>query len=271
MQEYLQCLRQRSPGAHNLRVIARTERIPYDAYVIRSGFPTEAILGLQKALSSVSTRDADGREALKPLGDINGFIRTDDTHYKSVREVEARVQSLLALPGGTLPTLAEDIEASHDHLRPQVVTLATLPAPWIRPATDDWPAISLSRKELTRSIKWPKTRLATREARRTGEVIILRPTFRLQLFSEKDGRQRGGLQSYNHQTLSWFTGPGRFSIRQDGNEVLFDYTNEPKSAVEKSSAEIEYLRNEHPVYGHMIDRVRRVSIILSSVKPTRNQ
>jgi phosphate/phosphite/phosphonate ABC transporter binding protein len=102
--------RGRIPGAHNLRVIARTERIPYDAYVIRSGFPTEAILGLQKALSSVSTRDADGREALEPLGDINGFIRTDDTHYKSVREVEARVQSLLALPGGTLPTLAEDIE-----------------------------------------------------------------------------------------------------------------------------------------------------------------
>ena len=38
--------------AKNLRVIARTERIPYDAYVVRSGFPTKAILGLQKAISS---------------------------------------------------------------------------------------------------------------------------------------------------------------------------------------------------------------------------
>ncbi len=102
--------RGRIPGANDLRVIARTERIPYDAYVVRSGFPTEAILGLQKALSSVSTRDADGRKALGPLGDINGFIRADDIHYRSVREIEARVQSLLALPGGRLPSVVHDNE-----------------------------------------------------------------------------------------------------------------------------------------------------------------
>jgi len=107
--------RGRIPGANNLRVIARTERIPYDAYVIRSGFPKEAILGLQKALSSVSTRDADGRVALEPLGDINGFIRTDDAHYRSVREIEAKVQSLLALSGGRLPSdVAGDVVSSED-------------------------------------------------------------------------------------------------------------------------------------------------------------
>ncbi len=102
--------RGRIPGANNLRVIARTERIPYDAYVVRSGFPVKAILGLQKALSSVSTRDPEGRKALAPLGDINGFIRTDNTHYRSVREIEARVQSLLALPGGRLPATVSSIE-----------------------------------------------------------------------------------------------------------------------------------------------------------------
>ena len=91
------------PGANNLRVIARTERIPYDAYVVRSGFPAEAILGLQKALSSVSTRDSAGRIALEPLGDINGFIRVDDVHYRRVRDTEDRVRSLLDLPGGKLP------------------------------------------------------------------------------------------------------------------------------------------------------------------------
>ena len=109
--------RGRIPGANNLRVIARTERIPYDAYVVRAGFPKQAILGLQKALSSVSTRDTEGRKALEPLGDINGFTRTDDAHYRSVRDIEARVQSLLALPGGRLPSdvqsdadISEDIE-----------------------------------------------------------------------------------------------------------------------------------------------------------------
>ena len=91
-------------GANKLRVIARTERIPYDAYVVRPDFPTEAIVGLQKALSSVSTRDARGREALAALDNINGFVRTDDAHYRGVREVEERVESLSRLPGALLPS-----------------------------------------------------------------------------------------------------------------------------------------------------------------------
>ena len=93
------------PGANKLRVIARTERIPYDAYVVRPDFPIKAILGFQKALSSVSTRDPRGREALTSLEDINGFVRTDDAHYKRVRDVEKRVQSLTHLPGALLPTI----------------------------------------------------------------------------------------------------------------------------------------------------------------------
>ena len=35
------------------------------------------------------------------------------------------------------------------------------------------------------------------------------------------------LQGYNHQTFGWLIGPGHFTIRQDGDEVLFDYTAEP--------------------------------------------
>ena len=31
-------------------------------------------------------------------------------------------------------------------------------------------------------------------------------------------------QGYNHQTLAWLTGPGHFTLRPDGDEVLFDYT-----------------------------------------------
>jgi phosphate/phosphite/phosphonate ABC transporter binding protein len=95
-------------GANSLRVMARTERIPYDAYVVRAGLPAEAIVGIQNALSSVSTRDSRGRNALLPLDNINGFIRSDDAHYRGVREVEARVQSLLTLPGGRLPIAVYD-------------------------------------------------------------------------------------------------------------------------------------------------------------------
>ena len=92
------------PGAENLEVIARTQRIPYDAYVLREGIPKGVILGLQKALSSVSTRDADGRSALAPLMDINGFIQADNTDYKGVRAVDSRVRRLIEL-GGTMPTV----------------------------------------------------------------------------------------------------------------------------------------------------------------------
>jgi phosphate/phosphite/phosphonate ABC transporter binding protein len=97
-------------GARKLRVIARTQRIPYDAYVVRKDFPPKAIPGLQLALSSVSSRDARGRAALEPLIDINGFVRTDDTVYREIREIEERVQSLLRSSGGTLPTLFTEPE-----------------------------------------------------------------------------------------------------------------------------------------------------------------
>jgi phosphonate transport system substrate-binding protein len=115
--------RGRIPGANNLRVLARTQRIPYDAYVLREGFPEKAILGLQKALSSVSTRDARGRDALNSLIDINGFIRVDDAHYRGVRIIEQKVQSLLDLPGGTLPSVVssspkDDSGVHHDDSSP---------------------------------------------------------------------------------------------------------------------------------------------------------
>jgi len=115
--------RGRIPGANNLRVLARTQRIPYDAYVLRDGFPEKAVLGLQKALSSVSTRDARGRDALTSLIDINGFIQADDAHYRGVRVIEEKVRSLLDLPGGKLPSIVpptptDDTGAPNDDSTP---------------------------------------------------------------------------------------------------------------------------------------------------------
>jgi len=97
-------------GARQLRVIARTKRIPYDAYVVRKGFPATAIPGLQLALSKVSSRDARGRAVLEPLIDINGFVPADDTVYREIREIEGRVQSLLQASGGTVPGVSAEPE-----------------------------------------------------------------------------------------------------------------------------------------------------------------
>lgn len=90
-------------GASDLRVLARTRRIPRDAYVVRAGFPRDAVAGLATALGSVSNQRADGRAALARLQDINGFVGADDSAYKPVREIEDVVQSLIGAGGGRLP------------------------------------------------------------------------------------------------------------------------------------------------------------------------
>ena len=61
--------------------------------------------------------------------------------------------------------------------------------------------------------------------------------------------------------MSWLTGPGHFTLRQDGeDEVIFDYISQPSSA---PSDFPELVPNEKGggrfVYAGMIDRVRRVS------------
>lgn len=92
-------------GAGDLRVLARTRRIPRDAYVVRSGFPVEALAGLSLALRSVSNQSAEGRAALAELEDINGFVVADDSVYKPVREIEDVVQSLIGAGGGRMPSV----------------------------------------------------------------------------------------------------------------------------------------------------------------------
>ena len=77
-----------------------------------------------------------------------------------------------------------------------------------------------------------------------------------------DARKPGELWGFNHQTLSFATGPGYFIAREDPSrpEVLIDYTNVPAGHPEGWP---EVRRNEiglsRFVYGHMIDTLRRVS------------
>jgi hypothetical protein len=96
-----------------------------------------------------------------------------------------------------------------------------------------------------------------------GEVVIHHGQNSLPAFNAFQKRvvdNDGILQGYNHQALSWITGPGHFTLRQDGNDVLFDYTSEPTNSfdsfppLKSNTSGISTL-----VYGHMVDRVRRVS------------
>jgi hypothetical protein len=77
-----------------------------------------------------------------------------------------------------------------------------------------------------------------------------------------DARKPGELWGFNHQTLSFVTGPGYFIAREDPSrpEILIDYTAVPPAHPEGWP---EVRRNENGlsqfVYGHMIDTLRRVS------------
>ena len=94
------------PGAEMLKIVARTQRIPFDAYVVRAGFPRAARDALQVALGSVSTRDSVGREALAPLLGLNGFMPAMDSHYRRVYAVDAEVRAALETSKSGLPPTA---------------------------------------------------------------------------------------------------------------------------------------------------------------------
>lgn len=84
--------RRRHAQGPRIRVIAKTRRIPSDAYVARPGLPVAVAAAFGQALSEISTRTADGRRRLAVGLDINGFLPVDDHHYDIVREVDARVR-----------------------------------------------------------------------------------------------------------------------------------------------------------------------------------
>jgi len=79
-------------------------------------------------------------------------------------------------------------------------------------------------------------------------------------FEKRVTRTGDVVQGYNAQAWSWFTGPGHFVLRQDGPEVVFDYTLLPPSAPDGFPALASNTRGfSFFVYGNMVDRVRRVS------------
>jgi hypothetical protein len=97
----------------------------------------------------------------------------------------------------------------------------------------------------------------------SDEVVIHHGQNSLAAFNSFQKRcliQGDTVQGYNHQALAWLTGPGHFVLQDDGDEVLFDYTVMPAD----SHHEFPPLKSNTQglstlVYGHMVDRVRRVS------------
>jgi phosphonate transport system substrate-binding protein len=87
--------RARNPAARQVVVLSKCERIPYDAYVARAGLGEVVGQALAAALGEISTRDAAGRKTLSSLARINGFVPVDDSHYDTIRRLEAQVLEAL--------------------------------------------------------------------------------------------------------------------------------------------------------------------------------
>ncbi|MCP4869658.1 MAG: phosphate/phosphite/phosphonate ABC transporter substrate-binding protein [Proteobacteria bacterium] len=85
--------RGRNPGASRLRVVAKSRRIPYEAYSARSGFPPIAAEAIGRLLAEISSRTPQGRERLASSLAINGFLPVQDDHYDVVRDVDERVRA----------------------------------------------------------------------------------------------------------------------------------------------------------------------------------
>ena len=88
----LSTARQSHPTGHEVMVIAKAPRVPFDAYVLRAGLPGVIGEAVAELLAEISTRTPEGRALLLGTPGINGFFPTDDAHYDVIREVEAVVE-----------------------------------------------------------------------------------------------------------------------------------------------------------------------------------
>jgi len=70
-----------------LKILAKTGRIPFDAYCASPRLEQELVDTLRQALLGLSTRTELGRRVLRGLTAINGFVEVGDDHYDAVRDV----------------------------------------------------------------------------------------------------------------------------------------------------------------------------------------
>jgi len=95
--------RQRRGDGWEIRVIAKGERIPHEAYVARAGLSEAVSDALSAALSEISTGTQQGRRLLAPMLRINGFLPVGDSHYDVIRQIESQVEGAnLSIESGTV-------------------------------------------------------------------------------------------------------------------------------------------------------------------------
>ncbi|MBN2493158.1 MAG: phosphate/phosphite/phosphonate ABC transporter substrate-binding protein [Deltaproteobacteria bacterium] len=79
--------------AGELVIVAKTGRIPYDAYCLRPGFNEGLGRRLKAILLDLNTLTRTGRHVLAPTLGINGWVEGDDRIYDGIRNVEQNVRS----------------------------------------------------------------------------------------------------------------------------------------------------------------------------------
>lgn len=83
----LKLARAQGRDAGSLRVLAITGSIPYDALVVRPGLSVAAIEKIRQIFLDLNSTTQEGRKALAPLFEVNGWLSTTDAFYDPVREV----------------------------------------------------------------------------------------------------------------------------------------------------------------------------------------
>jgi phosphate/phosphite/phosphonate ABC transporter binding protein len=76
---------------NQLRIVARTGRIPYDAWCAQERLDPSVRRRLKQALLQLSTRTVAGRKILEPLKPLNGFGPATDAMYEEIRKMKASV------------------------------------------------------------------------------------------------------------------------------------------------------------------------------------
>lgn len=75
----------------DLEIVAKTGRIPHDAWVARPSLGPDIHEAIRQALLQLSTASQRGRRVLGPIDSINAFTVVDDGHYDRVRDVRRKV------------------------------------------------------------------------------------------------------------------------------------------------------------------------------------
>lgn len=71
----------------DLNIVAKTDWIPFDAFVAHPDLPEAVAQTIQHTLIGLSTRTAEGRSVLTGITTTNGFVFGDDRMYDTVRKV----------------------------------------------------------------------------------------------------------------------------------------------------------------------------------------